>query len=111
MDKRENFDKLKIYCETCNFSDKIWEICINWDYFAKKTIGLQLIRSADSISANIAEGYGRYYYKKNLKFCYYARGSFSEAKDWINKAKNRKLLTTNEDSELSHFIENFLEIV
>jgi len=107
MDVRKNIDDLRIYREACNFADIIWNICMEWNYFEKKSVGLQLIRSADSISANIAEGYGRYFYKENLKFCYYARGSFEETKDWIKKAKNRKLLSPKEYARISDFIDNF----
>jgi four helix bundle protein len=38
----------------------------------------QIRRSSTSISANIAEGYGRFYYQDNVRFCYNARGSFEE---------------------------------
>lgn len=39
-----------------------------------------LIKSAVSIVANIAEGFGRYYYRENKNFLYYARGSLEETK-------------------------------
>jgi four helix bundle protein len=38
----------------------------------------QMRRSAQSVPANIAEGYGRYYYQDNVRFCYLARGSLEE---------------------------------
>jgi len=38
----------------------------------------QLRRSVQSIPANIAEGYGRYYYQEGVRFCYLARGSLEE---------------------------------
>ncbi len=38
----------------------------------------QLRRSAQSIPANIAEGYGRFYFQDNIRFCYVARGSLEE---------------------------------
>ncbi len=38
----------------------------------------QLRRSATSIPANIAEGFGRFYYQDNVRFCYNARGSLEE---------------------------------
>jgi four helix bundle protein len=38
----------------------------------------QLRRSSTSVSANIAEGYGRFYYKDNVRFCYNARGSLEK---------------------------------
>ena len=107
MDKRKNIENLRIYQESAEFSNIIWSICNDWDYFTKKSIGLQLIRAADSISANIAEGYGRYFYKENLKFCYYARGSFEETKDWIIKAQKRNLISSGEYKKISDFLNNF----
>lgn len=38
----------------------------------------QLRRSSTSIAANLAEGYGRFYYQDNVRFCYMARGSLEE---------------------------------
>lgn len=45
---------LKVYIEALNFSNIIWEICKDWDSFSKRTVGIQLVQSVDSISANIA---------------------------------------------------------
>ena len=97
-------EDLDIYQMAEELSDRVWEICIKWDYFAKDTIGKQLVRSTDSISANLAEGHGRYHFNDRLKYCYYARGSLKETKSWISKAMRRKLIKT-EISELNHAIE------
>ena len=67
-------------------------------------IGKQLVRAADSISANLAEGHGRYHFNDRLKYCYYARGSLEETKSWISKAIRRNLITTD-ISEINHAIE------
>ena len=45
----------------------------------KWNLNQQLRRSSLSISANIAEGYGRFYYQDNVRFCYIARGSLEES--------------------------------
>lgn len=48
----------------------------------------QLERSSSSIPANIAEGYGRFYYLENISFCRKARGSLAETKNHIIAAKD-----------------------
>jgi four helix bundle protein len=87
-----NLEDLELYQLTESFSNEIWFIVNEWDYFAKDSVGKQMVRSADSIGANIAEGYGRYRYKENKNFCYFSRGSIIETKDWLKKANARKLL-------------------
>jgi four helix bundle protein len=88
-------EELQVYVLSMNLGEKIWEIVINWDYFLKDTIGKQLVRAVDSVSANLSEGFGRYFYKENKQLCYYSRGSLFETKTWLTKAKNRKLISEN----------------
>ncbi|MFI5163157.1 MAG: four helix bundle protein [Sphingobacteriales bacterium] len=86
-------EDLEIFRLAEDFGDQIWFLAIEWDYFVKDTVGKQLARSADSISSNIAEGFGRYHYKENKNFCYFSRGSIIETKGWLRKAKTRKLIS------------------
>lgn len=95
-----NLDDLEVYQLAESFSDEIWFIVHGWDYFAKDTVGKQIVRSADSIGANIAEGYGRFHYKENRNFCYFSRGSIIETKGWLKKSKNRSLLSEEQFNEL-----------
>ncbi|MCC6571738.1 MAG: four helix bundle protein [Chitinophagales bacterium] len=95
-------DDLEVHRLAKEFSNEIWEIVLLFNYFEKDTVGKQLCRSADSISSNIAEGYGRYFYKENKQFCYYARGSIFETKDWITKLKDRKIISEERFSDLDN---------
>jgi len=95
-----NLEDLEVYQLAEQFSDEIWFEVINWDYFAKDTIGKQVVRSSDSISANIAEGYGRYHYKENRNFCYFSRGSIIETKGWLKKALKRNLINETRYNQL-----------
>lgn len=94
-------EELRIYNQADQISDEIWELVDSWTYFQKDTIDKQLVRSADSISANIAEGYGRYFYKENRNFCYYSRGSLLETKNWLAKSVRRGLISTEKHDPLS----------
>ena len=79
-------------------SNTVWDIVLRWDYFAKDTVGKQFIRAVDSISANLAEGFGRYGKKDKIKFYRYSFGSLYESLDWNEKSHFRKLLTAEEYS-------------
>ena len=89
-------DDLRTYQIAMEISEQIWEIVAKWNYFEKDTIGKQLVRAADSIAANISEGYGRFHYKENKHFCYYSRGSLYETKTWLTKAHNRNLISNKD---------------
>lgn len=76
-----------------HLSNYVWNIVIQWDYFAKSTIGRQFVDAMDSISANIAEGFGRYGKKDKIRFYRISYGSMKECFDWNEKSKVRGLLT------------------
>ncbi len=95
-----SIDKIEAYNKALTFSNLLWDEVIKFDYFEKNSVGLQLVRAADSVSANIAEGFGRYHKKDKIKFYQYAKGSALECYDWLLKCKHRKLL--NESQLLDH---------
>ncbi|PIX33157.1 MAG: four helix bundle protein, partial [Bacteroidetes bacterium CG_4_8_14_3_um_filter_31_14] len=69
---------LNAYKTAFNLSNFVWDVVIKWDYFAKNTVGEQFVTAMDSISANIAEGFGRYSKKDKVKFYRYSNGSLKE---------------------------------
>lgn len=89
-------EELDVYNISQEFSDKIWLIVEKWEYFPKSGFGKQITNAADSISSNIGEGYGRYFIKENINFCFYSRGSVLETKNWLQKAVKRNLITPDE---------------
>jgi len=93
--EKTNFEKLDVYKLSEQLSDVIWDIVIKWDYFAKDTVGKQLVRSADSIGANIAEGSGRETKKDKIHFLKISRGSLYETQHWLRRTYKRKLITDN----------------
>lgn len=68
--------------------------------FEKIRLKDQLIRASRSATANIAEGYGRYHFKDQIKFCVIARGSMVELYDHLITAKDENYISSE---QLEHF--------
>ena len=64
-----------------------------WDYFNRDSHGKQLMRSIDSVGANIAESAGRWHWNEKRQFLIVARGSLYEAEHWTARAAARGLLS------------------
>jgi four helix bundle protein len=81
-----SLSKIDAYVMAFNLSNFIWQLVIKWDNFEKWTIGKQYVEAVDSISANIAEGFGRYHKKDKIHFYRISFGSKEESRDWTRKA-------------------------
>ena len=96
-----NFLKLndiRAYKIAFNLSNFVWKKIIVWHFFERDTVGKQFVRAVDSISANIAEGFGRFNKKEKIHFYRISFGSLKESMDWNEKSKIRELLS-EEDYE------------
>jgi four helix bundle protein len=98
---------LELYRDAMEIGERIWNVAVEWGVFAQTTVGSQIVRATDSIAANIAEGYGRYHYKENIKFCYYSRGSAEECQTWLEKAARRGLM----DPNLAELLDDEMEVL
>ena len=96
MVKYLTLNDINSYKIAFNLSNHVWEVIVNWEKFEKYTVGNQWARAIDSISANIAEGFGRYGKKDKISFYRIARASVYESLDWLEKSKNRNLINTKE---------------
>ena len=88
----KTLDDFKVYQLAIELGEEVWEIVSHWGFLEKDTVGKQLIRASDSISANLSEGLGRYHVKETKNFSYYSRGSLFETRTWLTKAHKRKLI-------------------
>jgi len=93
---KTNFENLRIYQLSEKVADSVWEIVSSWNRLSQDTVGKQLIRAANSMGANIAEGVGRWGLQDQKRFIYIARGSVNETKHWLRRAFKRNLLTTQQ---------------
>lgn len=102
---KTHFENLRVYQLAERLADEIWNVVLDWKVVAKNTVGIQIIRSADSIGANIAEGSGRASDKDYKRFLCIARASLYETRHWLRRAYKRNLLSNMQVNSLSQITE------
>ena len=103
---RTNFENLRVYKLAEELANEIWKIVLRWDTFARDTVGKQIVRSADSVGANIAEGTGRHSFQDNRRFVKTARGSLNETQHFLRCAFKRNLLTVADVKKIKPLVDN-----
>ena len=71
----------------------------------------QIIRASRSVTANIAEGYGRYHYQEYIQFCRQSRGSLYELIDHFIVARDKGYISDEELDNIKHQISNALAVL
>jgi four helix bundle protein len=103
---KSDFENLKVYQLSEALADEIWEVVMGWDRFPRDTVGSQIVRAADSIGANIAEGSGRGSFQDNRRFIKIARGSLKETQHFLRRAYKRKLLDDSQVNKIKPLVDN-----
>jgi four helix bundle protein len=102
----EPIEEKRVYLRAEQVADEIWEIVVSWEEFARRNVGGQLVRAADSIGANIAEAGGRFHPNDVKNFLYHSRGSLRETKFFLRRALQRHLIATEVFQRLNDELEN-----
>jgi four helix bundle protein len=97
---RSAFEELEVFKLAERLSDAVWPIVGSWPRLIRQAMGDQLLRAADGVGANIAEGAGRGSFADNRRAAYVARGELFEAKFWLRRAYRRGLLPAEHVAEL-----------
>lgn len=100
MTKLFSFEELECWKEAVNLRKRISVVIKNFPQEEKYRLNEQLIRASRSVTANIAEGFGRYHYKENAKFCRNSRGSLNEIIDHLIVAREEQYISDTELEEL-----------
>ena len=103
---KTNFENLRVYATAEQLADEVWKLVRKWDALARDTVGKQLVRAADSIGANIAEGSGRGSNQDYRRFLRIARGSLYETQHWLRRAFRRELLAPLQVESLKVLIDH-----
>jgi four helix bundle protein len=94
------FRRLRAYELAISLARDLNAAVSRWESFERWSLGMQLMRAADSIGANIAEATGRWHTADQRRVLYFARGSLYETEHWIHVAKQRGLLAENADAQV-----------
>jgi four helix bundle protein len=92
---RSTFETLEVWKIARNLRKEIAALVKTFPQEEKFRLTDQMIRASRSITANIAEGHGRYHYQENIQFCRQARGSLYEMLDHINVALDEDFIDQN----------------
>jgi four helix bundle protein len=102
MTEDKGLETLQIWQRALTFATKVCrEITPSFPKEEKWALTNQTRRSAQSVPANIAEGYGRFYYQENVRFCYIARGSLEETFSHLVLAKRLDYLPESKFNEIN----------
>lgn len=95
-------DRFELYNLARKFRQNVYKLIKQLPPEEKYCLDPQMRKAIVSVTNNIAEGHGRWYYQENIRFCRISRGSASEILDDINtcidegygnEAENQQLKT------------------
>lgn len=108
----EGLNRLEVYNASQGLADYAYQKVVPFLPIEEKYgLSSQIRRAAASIPANIAEGYGRYYYQETVRFCYLARGSLMELSSHIDLAVSQGYLSKETFSQLNEKMNLVLKLV
>ncbi len=101
----KSFEELDVWKECRLLRIRISELTLKLPKQEEYRLKDQLLRASRSVTANIAEGYGRFHFQENIQFCRQARGSLSEIKDHLITAVDEGFITNNDLTEFKELVE------
>lgn len=111
-DNIQGLDTLEAWKKSKGFALKVYkEILPLLPQEEKWNLNQQIRRSVSSIPANIAEGHGRFYYQKNVRFCYIARGSLTETYSHITLAHELGHIPVEKYTDIKKSIDELVRII
>ena len=105
------FRELNVWKEAREFRKTISSLTKRFPDHEKYKLTDQLLRASRSISANIAEGYGRYHYQENMQYCRQARGSLMECIDHLICALDESYINQKTLDELENHYNKILKLL
>ncbi len=106
-----NFEDLEVWKQGRDLRKEISVLSKKFPIEEKYKLTDQIIRASRSVTANIAEGHGRFHYQENTQFCRHSRGSLSEVLDHLICAFDENYITENELKSFRNKVETCMKLL
>lgn len=101
------FETLDVWKKARNFRNEMSLLTKSFPDEETYKLRDQLLRSSRAVTANLAEGYGRFHYQENLQFCRQARGSLFETLDHLSVSLDEGYIT---EDDFEQFRDTIMEV-
>jgi four helix bundle protein len=106
-----DYTDLEVY-KTCRSLRKMVQIIVkSFPPEEKYSLKDQITRASRSVTANLAEGYGRFYYKENIAFCRKSRGSIKETQEHLVTAFDEGYITTEDLVKYKELVDQCAKLI
>ena len=107
----KNFKDLEIWKKARELRNEVSTLIKSFPKEERYMLVSQMVRASRSVTANIAEGYGRYHYQENIQFCRQSRGSLTELQDHLTVALDEGYIGVKVEVEFDHRIEECIRLL
>ena len=106
-----NFEELEVWKQARLIRNEVAVLVKTFPSDEKYKLTDQLLRATRSVTANIAEGYGRFHYQENIQFCRHSRGSLNETLDHLICAFDAEYIDENKLQSFRTKIANNIKVL
>lgn len=96
----KDFKNLEVWKTARELRREFYKVTKGFPDFEKYGLANQIRRAATSVTANIAEGFGRFGYQENAQMCRQARGSLYELRDHLTTCVDEAYVSREEGERL-----------
>ncbi|MEP3386799.1 MAG: four helix bundle protein [Reichenbachiella sp.] len=104
-------EDLEVWKKSREFRNKVSALCKSFPSDEKYKLIDQMIRASRSITANIAEGYGRFHFQENIQYCRQARGSITEMYDHLTVALDEGYISQEQFNDYDTEVKFLLKLI
>lgn len=106
-----DFKDLDVWQVARDLRTEMYKVARSLPDFEKFALATQIRRAASSVTANIAEGFGRFSYQENAQFCRQARGSLFELRDHLTTCADQNYIDLKESQRLDAMAQRVAQIL